>query len=371
MRGNKSRIRYAWWEYVAYVFTTAGLIVVGSLALIAIAAVRLIVDMNIRKAILGIIILLLVLIGYGWWQFERDHDLGEEAVSIIIQKGDSFGLVARRLVDQHVVQSQRVLSIAARLNGVDKRLIPGRYDFSGEVSCRSVLERLKAGDFLRIRVTIPEGATLRQVASILSTRLEFDTMAVMELAGDSQFVRNLSIPCLEGYLFPETYFFPWGTDAKAAISETVRQFFSETESVWPDSIVLGLSRDEVIVLASIIEAETALDRERQLVASVYVNRLRRNMKLDADPTVVYGLGELDRPLNRRDLRQDTPYNTYLHRGLPPSAINSPGLASIRAALNPAETDYYYFVADQSGGHKFSRTNAEHNRARRRIKSQKR
>ncbi|MFQ5499215.1 MAG: endolytic transglycosylase MltG, partial [Candidatus Zixiibacteriota bacterium] len=203
------------------------------------------------------------------------------------------------------------------------------------------------------------------------TRLEFDTMAVMELAGDSQFVRNLSIPCLEGYLFPETYFFPWGTDAKAAISETVRQFFSETESVWPDSIVLGLSRDEVIVLASIIEAETALDRERQLVASVYVNRLRRNMKLDADPTVVYGLGELDRPLNRRDLRQDTPYNTYLHRGLPPSAINSPGLASIRAALNPAETDYYYFVADQSGGHKFSRTNAEHNRARRRIKSQKR
>ncbi|MFQ5500493.1 MAG: endolytic transglycosylase MltG [Candidatus Zixiibacteriota bacterium] len=119
--------------------------------------------MNIRKAILGIIILLLVLIGYGWWQFERDHDLGEEAVSIIIQKGDSFGLVARRLVDQHVVQSQRVLSIAARLNGVDKRLIPGRYDFSGEVSCRSVLERLKAGDFLRIRVTIPEGATLRQV----------------------------------------------------------------------------------------------------------------------------------------------------------------------------------------------------------------
>ena len=123
-----------------------------------------------------------------------------------------------------------------------------------------------------------------------------------------------------------------------------------------------------IVMASIIEAETGLVDERQMVSSVYHNRLTRNMKLDADPTVIYGLGGLERQLYRKDLKKDTPYNTYMKKGLPPTPINSPGLAAIRAAIHPEESDYLFFVADNTGRHYFSRTNAEHNRAIRRIRS---
>jgi len=130
-----------------------------------------------------------------------------------------------------------------------------------------------------------------------------------------------------------------------------------------------LNRAEALVLASIVEAEALLDEEKPRIASVYHNRLRRNMRLDADPTVIYGLGGLDRPLWRKDLRKDTPYNTYRRKGLPPTPINSPGVAAIRAVLSPETTDVLYFVADGTGGHRFSRTNAEHNRARQEIKRQ--
>ncbi|MBU0984685.1 MAG: endolytic transglycosylase MltG, partial [candidate division Zixibacteria bacterium] len=133
----------------------------------------------------------------------------------------------------------------------------------------------------------------------------------------------------------------------------------------------GLSREEVIVLASIVEAEALRDDEKPRIASVYQNRLRKRMKLDADPTVIYGLGGLDRPLSRRDLKKDTPYNTYRKRGLPPTPINSPGLAAIKAVLQPETTEYLYFVADGTGYHRFSKTNAEHNRARYEIKQKRR
>jgi len=205
------------------------------------------------------------------------------------------------------------------------------------------------------------------VASILSERLSVDSSAVVSLAADSGLLATLDIPSLEGYLFPETYFFPWGTHALEAVSEMVAMYRTMTDTVWPRELPLGLTRAGVIKLASIIEAETKVDSERVLVASVYSNRLRADIKLDADPTVIYGLGGIDRPLLKKDIEKDSPYNTYLHKGLPPTPINSPGLASIEAALHPQETDYLYFVADNSGGHRFSRTNAEHNRARQEIR----
>ena len=157
---------------------------------------------------------------------------------------------------------------------------------------------------------------------------------------------------------------------RPSIRDMVHEFRELTDAMWPSDINLGLSRYQVVILASIIEAETSLESERGMVASVYVNRLRDNMRLDADPTVIYGLGGLSRPLYRKDLRKKTPYNTYIHKGLPPTPINSPGLASIAAALQPDSTGYYYFVANDSGGHEFSKTFAEHSRAIRRIKAEK-
>ena len=313
-------------------------------------------------------VLVVALVGWAILTYTGAADLGERTVSVVIKPGDSFGSVVDRLVKRGVVSSRILLKYPARVYGIDRRLTPGRYDFTGENSCRSVLWKLRDADFVRIKVTVPEGSTIWETASILADRLEVDSGQVVSLNHDSALLARLGVPCLEGYLFPETYFFPWGLGVEEALVEMVAMFHSRTESVWPDSLPPGLSRDEIVTVASIVEAETGRESEYRVVASVYTNRLRRGMKLDADPTVIYGLGGLDRPLNRQDLKQKSPYNTYLRKGLPPTPINSPGLRSIMAALNPEVSDYLYFVADGSGGHQFSRTNAEHNRAIRRIRN---
>ncbi|MFH1372723.1 MAG: endolytic transglycosylase MltG [bacterium] len=315
----------------------------------------------------GVLIVVLTAV-CGFYTYYNSVNIGNDVVTVIIEPGDSFSSVADKLFAEGVVTSRRMLTLVARLMGIDKKLTPGRYDFTGRNSCRSVLDRLRRGDVLRIRVTIQEGAPLWKVASILNDRLDLDSAIIANANHDTTFLTTLGLPCLEGYLYPETYLFPWGVSEQEVLRELVKQYHIVTDTVWPDSIMENLTRSEIIILASIIEAETRLADEREVVASVYINRLRRNMKLDADPTVIYGLGGLDRPLNRRDIKIDTPYNTYQRKGLPPTPINSPGLAAIRAALHPAETDYLYFVADENGGHHFSRTNAEHNRAKQRIKN---
>ncbi len=323
-----------------------------------------------RNALLVLAALLLLAVASVFYLYNRKVDLGDRVVSIIIKPGDTFASVSEKLVFEGVVSSRLMLTYTARIMGVDKKLAPGRYDFTGRNSCRSVLEKLERADFLKVKITLPEGAPIWKVASIIADRLDLDSAVIVEANRDSAFTHSFDLPCLEGYLFPETYVFPWGISETEVVKELVGQFRARTDSIWPDSIQRGLSRHEIVILASIIEAETHFAQERGLVASVYINRLRRNMKLDADPTVIYGLGGLDRPLYRKDLKKDTPYNTYLRKGLPPTPINSPGLAAIRAALYPQETDYLYFVADQTGGHHFSRTNTEHNRAKRKIKALK-
>jgi UPF0755 protein len=328
--------------------------------------------MRLKTLVIGAGAALVVLCACSVWALYTYYhavDIGERSVSIIISQGDGFDSVVDRLVSQGVVNSRAALKYPAILKGLDKKLIPGRYDFQGENSCQSILARLEKGDFLRIKVTVPEGAEIWKVASILAVRLQTDSAEAIALNHDSAFLAKLNLPYLEGYLFPETYFFPWGTSLREAIKQMTEQAITLTDSLWPDLITNSLTRQQAVILASIIESETSMGSERNRVASVYHNRLARRMKLDADPTVIYGLGGLDRPLWRRDLRRETPYNTYLHKGLPPTPINSPGLEAIKAALNPETTDYLYFVADGSGGHRFSRTNAEHNRAVREIRAQ--
>ncbi len=298
-------------------------------------------------------------------------NIGDKIVIVIVKQGDSFTSVTGQLVDGGVLSSKVMLKIPARIFGVDKKLIPGRYDFTGKNSYSSVLKKLGQGDFVRIKVTIPEGATIWQTAALLSDSLKFEADSLQALNKETEFLSERELSYLEGYLFPETYYFPWGSSAREAAVIMVQQYRSMTDSIWPEAITASLTKEEIIILASIIEAETGAGNERELVSSVYHNRLKKKMKLDADPTVIYGLGGLKRPLWLKDLKKRTPYNTYLNRGLPPTPINSPGLAAIKAALYPAETDYYYFVADNGGKHLFSKTNAEHNRNRQRIKREQR
>lgn len=327
--------------------------------------------MKHTTVIIFILLLFLAIIGYSVYTYYHEIDLGSEVVTIIIKPGDSFHATTEQLVTKKVVESKTMLLLAGRLFGLDKRLTPGRYDFKGGNSCHSVLKKLANADFVKIKITIPEGSTIWKVASIIAHKLNLDSAGFVALNHDASFLRRYKISSLEGYLFPETYFFPWGISDTNIIDDMIKMYHHKTDSLWLDTIIDNLSRYDILKLASIIEAETGLDDERPLVSSVYHNRLKKHIRLDADPTVIYGLGGLERPLFRKDLKKDTPYNTYLHYGLPPTPINSPGLASIKAALHPKTTNYLYFVANENGRHYFSKTNAEHNRMKRRIKAEKR
>lgn len=298
-------------------------------------------------------------------------DIGERTFSVIIKRGDSFNSVADKFAGEGVVRWRFLLVGIARWMDLDRQLTPGRYDFNGEISTANILARLNAADYMRIKLTFYEGMPVWQVLSIISSQMELDSSEVAGLKDDSLLFTELSIPRLEGYLYPETYIFPWGTQAKMIISAMVSLHHERVDTLLWQEAPNGLSREEVIILASIVEAEALLEDEKPIIASVYQNRLNRRMKLDADPTVIYGLGGLDRPLSRRDLRKETPYNTYLRRGLPPTPINSPSLSAIEAVIHPDSTDYLYFVADGTGGHVFTRSNAEHNRAVRQIRRERR
>ncbi len=297
-------------------------------------------------------------------------NIGGEVVTIIVKPGETFESIAKQLTANGVLTSKFLLKVPAVLYGIDKKLIPGRYDFTGRNSCYSVLKKLRRGEFVRIKITIPEGSSIWETARILSDSLDLDAAYIVSLNTDTALLSSLELPCLEGYLYPETYYFPWGYNAEETIKDMVILFHNMTDSIWPDTITGGLTKDEIIGLASIIESETNRGGERDSVSSVYHNRLRKKMLLQADPTVIYGLGGLERPLNKKDLNSKTPYNTYLTKGLPPTPINSPGLNAIKAALNPALSDYLFFVADNTGKHQFSRTNAEHNLARQKIKEER-
>lgn len=360
------------WEYLWYALTTMFLLLVG-LGLLLLRLVGWIVNrfrtprMSWGKAVavslaIGLGASLLVV-----FLFMRSIDLGGQVVEIRVQPGDTFVGVADQLVKHGVVSDRWLLVYPARLLKVDRRLLSGRYRFTGEVSARSVLDKFARGDVELIEVTIPEGLPIWKVAALLQKKLSLDSAAFMELSRDRSFLDSLNIPYLEGHLFPETYSFSEGVELRAVISEMVQTFHSRTDSLWAQASSTGLNKYQTLALASIIEAETPLGSERSRVASVYLNRLRLGMTLDADPTVIYGLGGLDRPLLRADLDSVTIYNTYRIAGLPPTPINSPGLASIQAALRPDGSDFLYFVADGSGGHIFSRTNEEHNLARRRAR----
>lgn len=367
---DKKKHRFAWWEYPLWLVVSLFILIFGSLAIAIGAVLSLMVRSRLKALIIVAIVIALSVFLYFNYQYRKEIDSGDRVTAIIIEPGDSFGKVASQLKENNVIDALLTMKLAARINGSDKKLTPGRYEFTGENSVLSVLERLEAADFVRIKVTIPEGSTIWQTASILSSKMGYDSAGVVALCTNDSLLAKFEIKnSLEGFLFPETYFFPWGTKAVEALAIMVATFDRETEKLWTKEAPLGLTRYEVVVLASIIEAEARIAKDRPLISSVYTNRLRRKMKLDADPTVIYGLGGLERPLYRKDLRRDTPYNTYMHKGLPPTPINSPGLASIEAALDPAESDYLFFVADNNGGHVFTRTNAEHNRAIKRIRSE--
>lgn len=302
------------------------------------------------------------------WQAESD------SVCVIIKQGDSMTRIVDRLKEAKVIKDGTGLLILAKLLGKDRHIQAGRYDFKKGIRLHSVFNKLIKGDVTLKEVTIPEGLTVKQIAGILKREMEFDSSEFVRIAIDSQFTKSMGILAsnLEGYLFPDTYKLSRGIPPEKVAQILVDQFKKTfTHSLLRRAEEVNFSLAEVMTLASMIEAEAKDGEEREMISAVYHNRLKRGMLLQCDPTVIYALPELDRPLLLKDLKINSPYNTYKYPGLPPGPICNPGKASIFAALYPADADYLYFVAKGDGSHIFSTTLKEHNKAKIKIKRTKR
>lgn len=287
-------------------------------------------------------------------------------VPVEVPSGTSLRGIAEILSDHDIIRSEWLFIAAAKIGGKSGHLQSGLYRFPPLLSIPDVLTILADGSHQAYReVTIREGLTVRQIAGEIEEQLGIPEDSIRRLARDPAFIASLgrNVRSLEGYLLPETYRVRYDVSAEALMRRLVR---SMLEVFTPERRQrmrsMGRSMHEILTMASLVEGETRLDRERARVAGVYYNRLRRGMLLQADPTIQYIIPDGPRRLLYRDLSINSPYNTYMYPGLPPGPVNNPGKASIIAALYPESNDYYYFVADGSGGHRFSRTMEEHNRA---------
>jgi UPF0755 protein len=284
---------------------------------------------------------------------------------VVIERGMSLRLVAERLEQNGVITDKNLFMILARLSRNGKSIKAGEYKFTISMLPTEVLEILQEGKIFFRTATIPEGYTIFQIAELLDTLGFVDKETFLRLAFDKQVASELNIEAdnLEGYLFPNTYNIHRGMTEEELIREMVKEFWQVmTPDLQEEIRQKGFTIHEIVTLASIIEKEARVGDERELIAAVYHNRLKINMKLDSDPTVIYGIENFDGNLTKNDLKNDSPYNTYKHRGLPPGPIANPGKASILAAIRPANVKYLYFVAKNDGTHEFSVNYQEHLRA---------
>lgn len=307
-----------------------------------------------------------VLAGLLGWASHPVRPGDNTTVRVVIPKGASVQDIGRLLHGQGLIRSPLVFRALAEWSGTAASLQAGEYDFSPGLTISEIIRRLARGEVVTYPFTIPEGYTVTQIADLLANQGLADRDRFLAAASRAE-LAPVPIPDpgqvrypLEGYLFPDTYRVPRGVSEPELVSLMVRRFREVfTPEMSGRSRELGLTPHQLVTLASIVEKETGVPEERPLVAGVFWNRLRRGMLLQADPTVRYAADNLDRPLSRRDLQVDSPYNTYRYPGLPPGPIANPGAAALQAVLQPTQTDYLYFVARGDGTHKFSRTLPEH------------
>lgn len=273
--------------------------------------------------------------------------------NVVVPKGASLKTVAEELSRTGVIDKPWLFRIMARINGLAKHLKAGEYQFMPGISLQAAMDKIARGEVFFRRITIPEGLTSGQIMYLIAN--------YPDLEGE------IDLDVKEGELLPETYSFELGASRNSIILQARAAMQKALEEVWAsrDSSLPLKDVNELLTLASIIEKETGVPEERPLVASVFLNRLKKGMRLQTDPTVIYAITEgetsFGRSLKRADLKIDSPYNTYLNYGLPPGPICNPGREALMAAARPQQSDYLYFVADGKGGHRFARSLNEHNR----------
>lgn len=296
-----------------------------------------------------------------------------EAKTISISKGMSLNSVINLLHENNLIVNKNVLKAKILIRGLASKVPTGTFLIEGKVSDAILIDSIFNKGPIKLKLTIPEGTSAKKIFEsinlLLKTDHRFDNLFTEKNILNKY---NISGSSLEGYLYPNTYFFFNDTSPADIVDTLVSQFWIEfDQKLLNRANELGLSVHEVVTLASIIEGEAMLDSERSTISSVYHNRLKINMKLQADPTIQYIIEGPPKTLSMRDLRIKSPYNTYQNYGLPPGPINNPGIQSIKAALYPLETDYLFFVAQGDGSHKFTTNERDHEAAKRVYKINKR
>ena len=284
---------------------------------------------------------------------------------IDIPPGTAFIQVSHQLKEKGLLGPEWFFQLLGRIQRVDRKIIPGEYELHAGMRPTELLAKLVEGDVYEHSVTIPEGYNVVQIAEILDQKELANKREVLRLNRDPAFIASVNVKAasLEGYLFPDTYRFARYMPTEYIVRAFVTRFHEMvTPEIRAQAKSMEMTLQEVLTLASVIEKETGLATERALVSGVFHNRLRRNIPLQSDPTVIYALEYFDGNIRKADLSVNSPYNTYKVLGLPPGPIANPGLASIKAALNPTPSDFVYFVSRNDGSHKFSATLAEHNKA---------
>ena len=299
---------------------------------------------------------------------------GSGNARVTVPSGASMRLAADSLEAAGVIGSAKLFSVYAKVTGRDRNIKAGTYILDRGASWNAIVNALVAGKGIVLTLTIPEGWDLKTIIPTISRVMKVPAAALDSASRNAALIRQLKVPVptLEGYLFPETYLLPESSTALPIVRRLVAEFERRWKPEWNGQLEkLGMSRHQVITLASIIEKEARVATERPTISAVYHNRLKIGMMLQADPTVLYALGRHENRVLYRHLEVQSPYNTYRNVGLPPGPIASPGSASIEAALFPADVPFLYFVAHPDGHHEFTSTVREHNEMVRRMRALRR
>ncbi len=295
----------------------------------------------------------------------RSHKIGVR--TLYVPKGATLQAIARKLEEKGLIRNRTFFILASKILLSDRKIMAGEYIFPEDTNVFGIISSFKEGKVYFKRVTIPAGYTVEQIGRLLERDGIVSKTEFLTAVKDRDLIKLLGVEdinSLEGFLYPDTYYFLKDEDARDIVKKMIGRFKHVfTPQMAMRAIELNMSIKNIITLASIVEKEAAIDRERPIIAAVFYNRLKRNMPLQSDPTVIYALGNRFRGnLKKVHLLIRSPYNTYKKRGLPPGPICSPSIKSIKAVLYPANVDYLYFVSKNNGTHYFSRTLREHNRA---------
>jgi len=328
-----------------------------------------------RRLLIGTGVLLLSAAGLAWWLYRETRPLSTHFQPQLVRLREPLtpDAIARRLAERRLIRNPRLLTLYLRWKG-KQRIVPGDYEFSPDQPLLEIARILIEERFTRNWVTIPEGWNCFRIAQRLHERGIANAQQFLQLCRQPDRFRDLGLPLpekgtLEGYLFPSTYRLPPGSGAETAIRTMLKATLQHVYLPYQEMMKQrGQSLHEVLTIASMIEKEAMHDADRPLIAAVIYNRLKKGMPLQIDATVLYGMGRWKSRVLHKDLQHPSPYNTYRRKGLPPGPIANPGLASIRAALNPAEVDYLYYVAKADGYHHFTRSYEEHLQAIRKVRA---